>query len=470
MTKKLLRQLPSVDRLILSEEAKALIEKYNRKQVVNAARNVLKDLRSEILNKQEKPFMDIDISPELIFERMKNLLENKFSLSLKEAVNAAGVLLHTGLGRAVLPNVALKNIQEVSKGYSTLAIDLETGRRGHRDTHLNGLLCELTGAQSSVVVNNNAAATVLILNSLAKGKEVILSRGQLVEIGGSFRIPDILAASGAVLREVGTTNKTHLSDYKDAIGENTGAIMRVHHSNYRIMGFAEEPSIEELTKLANANNLIIIDDIGSGALVSLKEFGLENEPLIRTSIKAGADVVCFSGDKLIGGPQSGIIVGKTAALKKIKKNPLTRALRVGKMTIAGLEATLKLFLTPEKLTQTHPFYKMLSMTLDDLNKRALRMQQKLGTALTAEAKISVGDGDSQVGSGSVPTELIPTRLLKIRPIVETVDNLAKKLRLHSPPICVRVHKDFVLLDLRTIQKHQDKVVVDALLSILKNKE
>lgn len=470
MTNKLLRQLPSIDRLVLSEEAKALIEKYNRKQVVNAARIVLKDLRSKILNRQEEPFMDIDISPELVFEKMKNLLENKFSLSLKEAVNAAGVLLHTGLGRAILPDVALKNIQEVSKGYSILAIDLETGRRGHRDTHLNSLLCELTGAQSSVVVNNNAAATVLILNSLAKGKEVILSRGQLVEIGGSFRMPDIMAASGAILREVGTTNKTHLSDYKDAIGENTGAIMRVHHSNYRIMGFAEEPSIEELAELANANNLIIIDDIGSGALVNLKEFGLTDEPLIRTSIKARADVVCFSGDKLIGGPQSGIIVGKTAALKKIKKNPLTRALRVGKMTIAGLEATLKLFLTPEKLTQTHPFYKMLSMSLDDLNKRALSMQQKLNTMLKAEAKISVGDGDSQVGSGSVPTELIPTRLLKIRPIVETVDNLAKKLRLHSPSICVRVHKDFVLLDLRTIQKHQDKVVVDALLSILKNKE
>ncbi len=468
MTNKLLRQLPSIDRLVLSEEAKALIEKYNRKQVVNAARIVLKDLRSKILNRQEEPFTDIDISPELVFERMKNLLENKFSLSLKEAVNAAGVLLHTGLGRAVLPDVALKNIQEVSKGYSTLAIDLETGRRGHRDTHLNGLLCELTGAQSSVVVNNNAAATVLILNSLAKGKEVILSRGQLVEIGGSFRMPDIMAASGAVLKEVGTTNKTHLSDYKDAIGENTGAIMRVHHSNYRIMGFAEEPSIEDLAELAKANNLIIIDDIGSGALVNLKEFGLTDEPLIRTSIKAGADVVCFSGDKLIGGRQSGIIVGKTAVIKKIKKNPLTRALRVGKMTIAGLEATLKLFLTPEKLTQTHPFYRMLSMSLDDLNKRALSMQKKLNTELKVEAKISVGDGDSQVGSGSVPTELIPTRLLKIRPIVETVDNLAKKLRLHTPSICVRVHKDFVLLDLRTLQKHQDKMVVNAILTVLKS--
>jgi len=468
MKNKLLRTLPSVDRLILSDEAKTLIEKYTRKQVVNAVRIVLKDLRSEILDKQGDSFIDIDVSQEQVFKRMKVLLEEKFAYSLKEAINAAGVILHTGLGRAVLPKKALQNIQDVSTGYSTLAIDLETGRRGHRDTHLNNLLSELTEAQSSVVVNNNAAATVLILNTLAKGKEVILSRGQLVEIGGSFRMPEIMAASGAILREVGTTNKTHLSDYKDAIGENTGAIMRVHHSNYRIMGFAEEPSIEELAELANANNLMIIDDIGSGALVNLKEFGLESEPLIRNSVKAGADVVCFSGDKLIGGPQSGIIVGKAAVIKKIKKNPLTRALRVGKMTIAGLEATLKLFLTPEKLTQTHPFYQMLSLNLDDLNKRALRMQRKLRTELKTEAKISVGDGDSQVGSGSVPTELIPTKLLKIRPIVETVDNLAKMLRLHTPPICVRLHRDFVLLDMRTLQKHQDKVVVNALLTILKN--
>ncbi len=468
MTNKLLRQLPSVDKLILSEEAKILIEKYNCKQVVSAARIVLKDLRSEILDRQEDPFIDIDVSQEHFLERMRNLLENKFSYSLEEAVNAAGVILHTGLGRAVLPEAALQNIQNVSKGYSTLAVDLDTGRRGHRDIHLNKLLCELTGAQSAVVVNNNAAATVLILNTLAKGKEVILSRGQLVEIGGSFRMPDIMAASGAILREVGTTNKTHLSDYKDAIGENTGAIMRVHHSNYRILGFAEEPSIEELAELANANNLIIIDDIGSGALVNLKEFELTDEPLIKASIRAGADVVCFSGDKLIGGPQSGIIVGKTAVIKKIKKNSLTRAFRVGKMTIAGLEATLRLFLTPEKLRQTHPLYQMLSIKLEDLNKRALRMQRKLRAELKTKAKISVGDGDSQVGSGSVPTELIPTKLLKIRPIVETVDNLAKKLRSSTPPICVRVQKDFVLLDLRTIQKHQDKIVVNALLTIFKS--
>ncbi|MFC2167951.1 L-seryl-tRNA(Sec) selenium transferase [Acidobacteriota bacterium] len=468
MANNLFRKIPSVDRLILSNEARSLIEKYNRKQVVNTARIVLEDLRSEILERQEDTFIDIDFSQEQVFNRMKEILESKFSYSLKEAVNASGVILHTGLGRAVLPENALQNIQDVSAGYSTLAIDLETGRRGHRDTHLNNLLSELTGAQSAVVVNNNAAATVLILNTLAKGKEVILSRGQLVEIGGSFRMPDIMAASGAVLKEVGTTNKTHISDYKDAIGENTGAIMRVHHSNYRIMGFAEEPPIEELAELANANNLIIIDDIGSGALVNLKEFGIENEPLIKNSVKAGADVVCFSGDKLIGGPQSGIIVGKSAVIKKIKKNPLTRALRVGKMTIAGLEATLKLFLTPEKLPQTHPFYHMLSMKLEDINKRALRMQRKLRAELKTEAKISVGDGDSQVGSGSVPTELIPTKLLKIRPIVESVDNLAKKLRSHTPPICVRLQKDSVLLDMRTLQKHQDKVVINALLTILKN--
>lgn len=467
MTNKLLRQLPSVDKLILSEKAKIQIEKFDRKQVVQAARTVLEDLRYEILDKRDEPFIDIDVSLDHVIERMSALLEEKFSYSLKEAINATGVILHTGLGRAVLPEKALKNIQQVSTGYSTLAIDLDTGRRGHRDLHLNNLLCELTGAQSAVVVNNNAAATMLILNTLAKGKEVILSRGQLVEIGGSFRMPEIMAASGAILKEVGTTNKTHLTDYKNAIGENTGAIMRVHHSNYRILGFAEEPPVEELAKLANANNLFIIDDLGSGALVNLKKFGLENEPLIRTSIKAGADVVCFSGDKLIGGPQSGIIVGKTAVIKKIKKNPLTRAFRVGKMTIAGLEATLKLFLTPEKLKQTHPFYQMLSLSPEDLNKRALRMQRKLRSELNSEAKISVGDGDSQVGSGSVPTELIPTKVLKIRPLIETVDNLAKKLRFHTPSICVRVQKDFVHMDLRTIQKDQDKTVVQALLTILK---
>ena len=469
MNNDLLRQLPSIDRLILSDEAKALIDQYNRQQVVETARLVLQHLRTEIIDSQEKDFPSLNITHESVIEAIKVQLQMKFSFSLKEAVNATGVILHTGLGRAVIPQEALKNINRVTEGYCTLATDLETGQRGHRDSHLNKLLCDLTGAQATTVVNNNAAATMLILNTVAKGKEVILSRGQLVEIGGSFRMPEIMAASGAILKEVGTTNKTHLRDYEEAIGENTGAIMRVHHSNYRIQGFAEEPSIEELAKLAQSYNLIIIDDLGSGALVNLSQFGLENEPLIKTSIQAGADVSCFSGDKLIGGPQSGIIVGKTAVVKKIKKNPLARALRVDKMTIAGLEATLQLFLTPEKLTQAHPVYRMMALSLEELNKRALRLQKILRAELKEEAKISVGDGESQVGSGSVPTEMIPTRVLKVRPISESVDNLGRKLRHSNPPIFPRVQKDFVLFDLRTIQKHQDKTVATVLVSILKKR-
>lgn len=469
MNNDLLRQLPSIDRLILTDEAKALIDLYNRQQVVDTARLVLQQLRSNIIDSQDKDFPSLDITHESVIEAIKVQLQMKFAFSLKEAVNATGVILHTGLGRAVIPQEALKNINRVTEGYCTLATDLETGQRGHRDSHLNKLLCDLTGAQSATVVNNNAAATMLILNTVAKGKEVIVSRGQLVEIGGSFRMPEIMSASGAILKEVGTTNKTHLRDYEAAIGDNTGAIMRVHHSNYRIQGFAEEPPIEELAKLALSYNLIVIDDLGSGALVNLSQFGLENEPLIKTSIKAGADVSCFSGDKLIGGPQSGIIVGKTAVVKKIKKNPLARALRVDKMTIAGLEATLQLFLTPEKLTQTHPVYRMMALSLEELNKRALRLQKILRAELKEEAKISVGDGESQVGSGSVPTEMIPTRLLKVRPTSESVDNLGRKLRHSSPPIFPRVQKDFVLFDLRTIQKHQDKTVATALLSILKKR-
>lgn len=469
MNNDLLRQLPSIDRLILSDEAKVLIDQYNRQQVVETARLVLKHLRTEIIDSQEKDFPSLNITHESVIEAIKVQLQMKFSFSLKEAINATGVILHTGLGRAVIPQEALKNINRVTEGYCTLATDLETGHRGHRDSHLNKLLCDLTGAQAATVVNNNAAATMLILNTVAKGKEVILSRGQLVEIGGSFRMPEIMAVSGAILKEVGTTNKTHLRDYEEAIGENTGAIMRVHHSNYRIQGFAEEPSIEELAKLAQSYNLIIIDDLGSGALVNLSQFGLENEPLIKTSIQAGADVSCFSGDKLIGGPQSGIIVGKTAVVKKIKKNPLARALRVDKMTIAGLEATLQLFLTPEKLTQAHPVYRMMALSLEELNKRALRLQKILRAELKEEAKISVGDGESQVGSGSVPTEMIPTRVLKVRPISESVDNLGRKLRHSNPPIFPRVQKDFVLFDLRTIQKHQDKTVATVLVSILKKR-
>ncbi len=468
MSKDLLRQLPSVDNLLNSVEAEGLIGKYGRETVVDAARKMIGKLRLEILKRGNDSSVEKKLSPENILERMASHLLKKFTPSLQKAINASGVILHTGLGRAVLPQDAQDAIAKVVEGYCTLATDPDTGRRSHRDIHLDELICEVTGAEAATVVNNNAAATMLILNTLAEGKEVIVSRGQLVEIGGSFRMPDVMAASGAILREVGTTNKTHLRDYASAINEETGAIMRVHHSNFRIVGFAEEPAIEELSKIAREHNLPLIDDLGSGALVDLKEYGLETEPLVQDSLKAGADVACFSGDKLIGGPQSGVIVGKIGLIRRIRKNPLARAFRIGKMTIAGMEATLRLFLSSEMLKEKHPVYRMFSLSPKEIEARAKRALRILRKQVPERAEFSIVDGGSQVGSGSVPVQTMPTRLLMVKSKVLSAATLAQKLRHYKPPIFPRVQQEAVLLDFRTIRKEEDKVVLDALLSLLKS--
>jgi L-seryl-tRNA(Ser) seleniumtransferase len=462
-----LRQIPSVDKLISSKRAEALIGDYGRSAVVEATRKVLKERRLKMKRTKESRSREKEISQEAILKKIKEFLKDKMSPSLTKAINATGVILHTGLGRAVLPREAQSGVKDVIEGYCTLATDIETGQRGHRDIHLNDLLCELTGAEAANVVNNNAAATMLILNTLAKGKEVIVSRGQLVEIGGSFRLPEVMEASGAVLKEVGTTNKTHLRDYTAAISEETGAIMRVHHSNYRILGFTEEPSAEELAELARKHNIPFIDDLGSGALVDLKDFGIETEPLVQRSIKAGVDVTCFSGDKLIGGPQAGIIVGKASIIQRIRKNPLSRALRVGKLTIAAMEATLRLFLSREKLHDSHPVYRMLSLSLKKVEKRAQKVAKELQAHISDKVEITIIDGGSQVGSGSVPVETIPTKLLRIKSASGSAENLARKLRHYKPPIFTRIQKDAVLFDFRTIQEDEDTLVAEALLGLLK---
>ncbi len=469
MKEELLRNLPSVDELLNTTEGRLLAEEYGRDPLVGAARAVLSELRSGIAGGAEL-WQAEDISAESVIRRIVSHLQKKSAPSLRKAVNAAGIILHTGLGRAVLPRKAIDAINDVIEGYCTLAVDIETGQRGHRDAHLKSLLCELTGAEDATVVNNNAAATMLILNTLAKGKEVIVSRGQLVEIGGSFRMPEVMETSGGILREVGTTNKTHLTDYVRAINENTGAILHVHQSNYRIVGFTEEPAIDELVKLGNQHNLPVIDDLGSGALIDLKEFGLETEPMVQSSIAAGADVACFSGDKLIGGPQSGIIVGKAKTIEKIRKSPLARALRVGKMTIAGMEATLRLFLNREKLREDHPTYRMLSAPPDELERRAQAVAEELAGIHADEVEILVVDGASQVGSGSVPTETVPTKLLSIRLATGSATNLAKELRYNEPPVFARVHKEALLLDFRTIQPDEDGIVSSALKRLLTKTE
>ncbi|MCX6344403.1 MAG: L-seryl-tRNA(Sec) selenium transferase [Armatimonadetes bacterium] len=460
MNQELLRKLPSIDEIMNTQGARRLIEEHDRDVVVDAARVVVDQIRSEVIRGG-----DTVLSPDAILGRVASYLRAKFSPSLKHAINAAGIILHTGLGRAMLPKAAVDAVNDVIKGYCTLAADLENGQRTTRDVHFSDILCELTGAEAATIANNNAAATMLVLNTLARGKEVIVSRGQLVEIGGAFRMPDVMEQSGAIMREVGTTNKTHLRDYAAAINENTGAILRVHMSNYRIVGFFEEPGIEELTNLAHDHNIPIIDDLGSGALVDLNEFGLESEPMIRDSIRAGVDVACFSGDKLIGGPQCGIMVGKADVIKAIKKNPLSRAMRVGKLEVAALEATLKLFLDREKLYANHPTYKMFSMSVESIENRAIKVVKKISGVSSDIAEISVIDGTTQVGSGSVPAQAIPTKLLSVRPITISASAFAKKLRYYDTPVFARIHQDAVLLDFRTIQPGEDATVAKALVAV-----
>jgi L-seryl-tRNA(Ser) seleniumtransferase len=462
----LFRKIPSLDSLLRDVAVPGLIEEFGRDVVVAEGRAALDEARAAIAAAKAGGATGTDITPENLVTRLRCRLEKKFSPSLSPAVNATGIILHSGLGRAVLSEAAREALDAVALGYSTLALDLESGKRVSRDRHVEGLLRELTGAESATVANNNAAATVLILNTLARGKEVVVSRGQLVEIGGSFRMPDVMTTSGAVLREVGTTNKTHLRDYEAAVTENTGAILRVHHSNYRIVGFAEEPGIEELAALGRSRGVPVVDDLGSGALVDLAPYGLAAEPMVRTSVLAGADVVCFSGDKLIGGPQCGIIVGRSAWIQKIKKNPLARAFRCGKLSLAALEATLKLFLAPEKLAERHPIYRMLSLTPDELGRRAKKLAASLRKSLSPDIAISVDDGESQVGSGAVPVETLPSKVLAVQAPGLTAEDLARRLRLLTPPIFARIHKNAVIFDFRTIQPAEDAVVEKALVELL----
>ncbi len=459
-----LRLLPSIDELLNTPELLQLAQAHGRDLVVSAARATVEAVRREIIAASSDTPIGVD--RESITIRVSKAVAKKLSPSVRRAINATGVILHTGLGRAAMPQAAIDAVNDVIAGYCTLAASIETGKRETRDIHFRDILTELTGAEAATAVNNNAAATMITLNTLAKGKEVIISRGQLVEIGGAFRMPEVMEMSGAILREVGTTNKTRLSDYAEAINENTGAILRVHHSNYKIVGFSEEPSIDDLAPLAKENNLWLIDDVGSGALVDISRYGMEREPLVTSSVIAGADAVCFSGDKLIGGPQCGIIVGKTSVVSAIKKNPLARALRISKMEVAALEATLRLFLDLDKLEANHPTYRMLSLTIEQLDPRAKAIAENLIANTGDKASVSVENGMSQVGSGSVPAETMPTKLISIRPREISAETLSRKLRHYPTPVFARVHQDTVLLDVRTILLNEDEIVCQAIASIL----
>ncbi len=452
-------KLPGVDTLLEDGRIKALIERFPRALVVEGIRNFLERERQSIASQDPPPSIDFDE----IIEALVVWAEDSLSRSLKHAVNGTGIVLHTGLGRAPLALSAQKALMDAVKSYSTLQIDQETGKRGDRYAHVEKLLIRITGAEAAMVVNNNAAATLLILNTLAGGKEVLVSRGELVEIGGSFRIPDVLRRSGAELVEVGTTNRTHLKDYTQAITSKTGLILRVHQSNYRIVGFTSLVPIRDLAELARSYGIPIVDDLGSGALVDLSRWGLTREPTVQESIASGSDVVCFSGDKLLGGPQCGIIVGKKEYVDRMKKNQLTRALRCCKMTYAVLEETLRLYLDDATLPEKLPVLRLLTEPLEDIKKRCQLLSKRLKKITGEKAALEIIPDESEAGSGSLATELLPTWALAISVPGFSAEELAKKLRMASPPIFGRIRADRFLLDSRTIDR-SDFVAIESALS------
>lgn len=448
----LLKNLPSVETILTDERLSSWYRSVPRRLVRTLVRSYLDELRKAIRQGEAGQFS---------WTALQDYLEQQALPSLRRAINAVGVVLHTGMGRAVLSARAREALAEVTENFCNLAIERSSGRRGERYTHVAGLLRELTGAEDAVVVNNNAGATLLILNTLAADREVIVSRGQLVEIGGAFRMPDIMLRSGVKMVEVGTTNRTHLNDYRTAITPNTALLMRVHTSNYRIIGFTKEVSLAELVALGKEFRLPVVDDLGSGALVDLSKYGLPKEPTVQESIAAGADVVCFSGDKLVGGPQCGIIVGRRELVQRMKKNPLTRALRCCKLTYAALEATLRLFLDEEQLLKEHPVMLMLLKPTAEIARQA-RAFMRATAHLRAQAVFELQDATSEVGSGSLATDQLPTKVVAVRPVAFTAEELARRLRYCRPPVFTRIRDQSVLFDFRTIRRDETALVAQAL--------
>jgi L-seryl-tRNA(Ser) seleniumtransferase len=422
-------------------------------------REVLDQLRKKIKNG-----LIIKIDEEEIIKEVKNTLKVHEKYSLSPVINATGVVIHTNLGRAILPNEAIKHVLEISTNYSNLEFDLKEGKRGKRYVHIIDVVKKIINVESALVVNNNAGAVFLCLNTLAKGKEVIVSRGELVEIGGSFRIPDVMLNSGAILREVGTTNKTHLSDYENAINDNTALLLKVHQSNFRIIGFTEEVSVEELLSISRKRGIPVMVDLGSGCFIDLKKYGLPYEPTVQDVISQGADIVTFSGDKLLGSAQAGFIVGKSHLLEKIAKNPIMRALRVDKMTLAALEATLRLYLDEEEAIKKIPTLKMILEKPENIRKRALKISRLLNKeGIPTKVKEDI----SFPGGGSLPEIEIKTYVVSLKPPI-IPNEFAKKLRFSEPPVVVRIKDDLIIFDARTIQDNEILPLVNAVKEVYLN--
>ncbi|HLO31306.1 MAG TPA: L-seryl-tRNA(Sec) selenium transferase [Anaerolineales bacterium] len=445
-----LRDLPSVDQLIRTGRATHLIETYGRPLTVDALRAILEAVRASAKSDPHAGLPSIDV----ILTQAETRLITWTAPTLLPVINATGVILHTNLGRAPLSNATIAAMKETAESYSTLEYDLEKGQRGSRLIHAESILQRLTGAEAAVVVNNNASAVLLVLAALANRRRVVISRSQLVEIGGGFRVPDVMKQSGAKLVEVGTTNKVRLSDYQEALEEPTALVMRAHRSNFKIVGFTEEPELKDIVAVAHDAHVAVVDDLGSGALLDTAKYGLAHEPTVQESLQAGADLVCFSGDKLLGGPQAGIILGKKDLITKIRKHPLARAVRADKTCLAGITATLLHYLQDEAERQI-PIWKMISLTLDQIKGRAEVWQNALG-----QGKII--NSESTVGGGSLPDECITTYVLALN--IKSPDQFMKKLRESRPPIIARVENDTILFDPRTVLN--DEIFLSTLKALL----
>jgi L-seryl-tRNA(Ser) seleniumtransferase len=463
----LLQQLPAIDRLLNAPTLLAMAEEIPRSLLLEAAQETVAALRRELLELSAAAPAP-ELSVEAVAQRAAQLASEKMRPSLRQVINATGTLLHTNLGRAPLAQCALEAIAEVSRGYSNLEFDLQSGERGHRFSHVEDLLCRLTGAEAAVVVNNNAGAVLLALTALAKGRQAIVSRGEMVEIGGAFRVPEVMAAGGVSLKEVGTTNKTHLRDYREAIGPDTGLLMKIHTSNYRIVGFTSAVSGAELVALGQEQGLPVLEDLGSGMLFDLSPFGLPQEPTVAEAVAAGIDVITFSGDKLLGGPQAGLMVGKKAAIGKIRQHPIARALRIDKLSLAALEATLRLYLDRERALAEIPVLQMLAAPAEAIKQRCRRLARKLRPILGEQVRIEIIPEPAAVGGGALPMTQLPGYALALTPQDISVDSLATRLRLGSPAVAGRIQEGRLLLNPRTIFAAEEPQLLAALRAALGN--
>ena len=453
----LLRKIPKVDELLRLPELSELSCPHTI--LTESVRETIDRVRQQILS-GEQPSLEA----EQLCRQVLALVHKKTTMSLRPVINATGIVLHTNLGRARLSDAAVEAIHSVAQDYNTLEYNLEKGSRGSRYSHVEKLIAKLTGTEAAMVVNNNAAAVMLVLSTMTKGKEVITSRGELVEIGGAFRVPEIMQQSGGTLVEVGTTNNTHLSDYQNAITENTGALLKVHTSNFKIMGFCEEVSLEEMVELGHQHNIPVIYDLGSGAMVRLSDYGIQDEPNVLDSVKSGADIISFSGDKLLGGPQAGIIIGRREYIEAMKKNPLTRAFRIDKLTLAALEATLREYLDPQEVIHRNPTLRMITATMDDLVPMGQQLLEALQKVCDGSYRVTLTEDFGQVGGGSVPTQMIRSSVVAVEPTRISLDLLETRLREHDPlPVIARISKDRLLLDVRTIESRHFDYVAQSIL-------